>query len=58
VSPIDSVSLELQSDGKVAVGKPLAIHNASEPFQVAFERLDHQSLVQFERVIRQDPDSQ
>ena len=50
--PLDGASLELQPDRKMAIRKPLAVHNASKPPQVALQRADHQSFVQFARAIR------
>lgn len=52
--PIGGHTLELQSHGKVSIGKPLTVHHASESSQVAHERTYHQPLVELSSPLGDD----
>ena len=47
---MDGHPLELQSHPKVSIREPLTVHNASKGSQIADERSNHQSFIQFSSV--------
>ena len=56
--PIDSSPLKLNSDSKTPVRQTLAVNNASQRPQIAHQGTDHQPLVQFFGLLRQEAHSQ
>jgi hypothetical protein len=51
---MDGYSLELQSDPKVSIRKPLTVNNARKSSQIADERFNHQPFIQFSSVLTQN----
>jgi hypothetical protein len=50
---MDGYPLELQSHPKVSIREPLTVNNARKGSQIADERSNHQSFIQFSSVLSQ-----